>query len=60
MDNARAGGDDVTSSETLVEITYQAKITPWLTLQPDLQFIFNPHEGDGDAVVFGIRMESAF
>jgi porin len=31
--------------ETLVELTYQAQVTPWLQLQPDLQFVINPGAG---------------
>lgn len=29
-------------TETLVELTYQAQLTPWLALQPDIQYILNP------------------
>ena len=28
--------------EAVLEITYQAQITPWMTLQPDLQHVFHP------------------
>jgi porin len=28
--------------ETVLEITYQARIAPWWTLQPDLQLVFHP------------------
>jgi porin len=35
----------VRSAETLIELTYQAQITPWLQLQPDLQYVFNPGGG---------------
>lgn len=28
--------------ETVLEITYEARIAPWLLLQPDLQFVFHP------------------
>ena len=33
------------SDETVIEATYQAPVTDWLTLQPDIQFIFNPGAG---------------
>ena len=32
-------------AETLIELTYQAQVTPWLQVQPDLQFILNPGGG---------------
>ena len=31
----------VRGTETLIELTYQAQIVPWLQLQPVTQFIFN-------------------
>jgi porin len=31
--------------ETLIELTYQAQVTPWLQVQPDAQFIANPGGG---------------
>jgi porin len=33
------------SNETVLEATYQAPVTDWLTLQPDAQFVFNPNAG---------------
>lgn len=53
----------VRSSEVVMELSYQAQITPWLTLQPDLQYIFRPAGGvlnpNGslrrDALVLGLR-----
>ena len=35
----------VRSSETFVEITYQYAVAPWLMLQPDVQYVFNPGGG---------------
>ncbi len=32
-------------TETLFELTYQAQVTPWLQLQPDLQYVINPGAG---------------
>lgn len=32
-------------NETVFEATYQATVTSWLTLQPDLQFVLNPGAG---------------
>ena len=45
------------SYEAVVELTYLAQVTPWLTLQPDLQYIIHPGgsaEND-NAVVIGLR-----
>ena len=41
------------SNETVFEATYQATITNWLTLQPDLQYVINP--GAGIPGTFGSR-----
>ncbi len=32
----------VRSSETFIELTYQARVLPWWTVQPDLQYLRNP------------------
>lgn len=46
---------DGLTHETAVEVFYKARLTPWLSLQPDLQFIVNPG-GDGkDALAAGLR-----
>jgi porin len=60
----------VRGTETLIELTYQAQITPWLQVQPVGQFIFNPGGGvvnpDNTSerlqneVVLGIRTNITF
>jgi porin len=35
----------VRSSEVMIEMMYQTQLKPWLTVQPDLQFIVNPGGG---------------
>jgi len=35
----------VRSSESFLELTYQAHLTPWWVLQPDFQYVFNPGGG---------------
>jgi porin len=35
----------VRSAETMIEMMYQAQLTPWWTLQPDLQYIIQPDGG---------------
>lgn len=43
--------------ETIIEVTYSAAITEWLSLQPDFQYIFNPGATDmlPDALIAGLR-----
>ncbi len=73
---ARAAGLDrdgnvaVQSTEELIELTYQAQATPWLTVQPDVQYVIHPGAGvldPGDArrllrndVVIGARTNVMF
>ncbi len=41
----RASGLPARGGETLIELTYQAQVTRWLVLQPDLQYIIHPGGG---------------
>ncbi len=58
----------VRDQETVLEVTYQIQLTPWLTMQPDLQRIFHPGghvlNPDGsvrrDALVVGLRSMLTF
>jgi porin len=45
--------------EAALELTYRAPITPWLTLQPDVQYIFNPGADPAldDSLAIGLRLE---
>ena len=49
-------------AEMVVELTYQARITNWFTVQPDLQFIINPSAAPGlnNALVLGARASIVF
>ena len=50
-------GRRIGSAETAFEATYRYAATDWLNIQPDLQYVINPH-GDrdiADAVVVGMR-----
>ncbi|XHR99135.1 porin [Sphingomonas sp. DBB INV C78] len=56
----RAGidaGDDPKRAETALELTWARRVAPWLTLQPDLQYVINPgwRADLGDAFVAGVR-----
>lgn len=60
----------VRTNESFIEVTYQAKVTPWLTMQPDFQYIIRPGGGVpnpnnptqliGNAAVFGLRSVVTF
>lgn len=47
----------VNGSESVLEIFYQAQITPWLSIKPEFQFIFDPMLAEDDAILFGTRIE---
>jgi len=49
-----------TSSETVLEITYQVALSDHITLQPDIQYIINPQTSRANAFVTGLRAEVAF
>ncbi len=58
-DDPAAGFDD---DEFVVDVYYRAQLTPWVSVQPELQYIVNP-SGDttiDDAVVGGLRIEVVF
>jgi porin len=48
--------------ETIVELTYQAVMTGWLNVQPDVQYIFNPGAvgAQPNALVLGLRFNMTF
>ena len=69
--NAFGGVDaPVRSSEAFVELTYQYQLKPWIQIQPDLQYVFNPGAGVsdpsdatrrvGDELVIGVRTNISF
>lgn len=54
----------IRGGETYLEVTYQYAVTPWLQVQPDLQYVFNPGGGlsnpsgtgkIADELVLGVR-----
>lgn len=58
----RAAGGQVDSAETEVELTYSDNITPWLAVQPDIQYIVNPGTDPAldNAWVLGTRVTINF
>ena len=55
----------IRSSESFIEVTYQAQVTPWLQIQPDFQYVFmpaggvqnpnNPAKRIANEAIFGVR-----
>ena len=58
----KALGQPGSSAETVFEATYKVNIAPWWSVQPDLQYVFNPSGVDGshDALVLGLRTTVTF
>jgi porin len=58
----------IRNHEMALELTYQTQVTPWLLVQPDVQYIINPGghvlNADGsvrrNALVFGLRSAITF
>ncbi len=65
-----AGPYPIRSSETFIEVTYQALITRWWQIQPDFQYVFTPSGGVpnppvpgkriGNEAIFGLRSNVTF
>ena len=63
-------GYPIRRHETVLELTYQAQLTPWWQVQPTAQYVFNLNAGVpdprrpgkrlGDAAVFGLRTAITF
>ena len=58
----RASGGPGSRAETVLEDTYRIVLAPWWTVQPDVQYIFNPgaNEDGRDALVLGCRTSIQF
>lgn len=57
------GSDDRSNPgyEIVVETTYQIELTPWLSLQPDVQYVIHPSRTDlPNALVLGARTTMSF
>ncbi|YCM47086.1 carbohydrate porin (plasmid) [Verrucomicrobiaceae bacterium 227] len=55
--NAHPG---LTSSETILELTYQRALSEWCILQSGVQYLIDPHESGDNALVLGLRTEISF
>lgn len=61
-DTQAQAGIPVDSREQVLELTYWMPVSPWLSLQLDLQYISNPSADPGldDATLLGLRYQIAF
>jgi porin len=59
---AENDGMQTKNFETALEWTYRLQLTPWLALQPDIQYVIHPGgiAGRNAAVVAGLRYEVRF
>jgi porin len=62
IDELRREGVEAAGAEMVVEATYQAVVTPWLSVQPDVQYVIQPgaDRGLGNALVVGCRVSVVF
>lgn len=56
---ASIAGAEATSHESVWEATYRAHVAPWLSVQPNIQYVINPGADAQikNAMVLGIRFE---
>ena len=56
-----AGEGRFASTETVVEATYVAQLRPWLSVQPDVQYVVHPGGAPtlDDALVAGLRLQAS-
>lgn len=50
-----ASGNSVSDFESIIEVTYRARVLGWMSLQPDLQIVLDPHYSRRNAVVIALR-----
>ncbi|WP_158742062.1 carbohydrate porin [Acidisphaera sp. L21] len=68
--NFNGGLYPIRSSESFIELTYQAQLAPWLSVQPDFQYVWtpgggiqnpnNPAKRVGNEAIFGVRTNIVF
>jgi porin len=59
--SALNAGQEATRHESVWEATYRAQMTPWLAVQPNIQYVINPGTDAQirNATVLGVRFELA-
>jgi porin len=59
--NPQGDGSSNPGYEMVLETTYQIELTPWLSLQPDVQYVIHPSGTDiPNAFVLGARATVSF
>jgi len=60
--NVAAIDEGRANTETVIEATYARQLTPWLSVQPDVQYVINPGAGPEtrNALVMGVRVSIGF
>ena len=55
-------GNPLNRREVIIEATYRAPLTPWLSVQPDVQYVINPggQPATAAALIFGLRAQVGF
>jgi len=48
-------GENGSAYQLSFDLAYRARVTPWLTLQPDLQYFVEPHLSRRNAFAIGLR-----
>ncbi len=58
----RDEGSRGVGAEMVVEVSYYCQLTPWMSVQPDIQWIVNPGavKDHGNALVLGVRASVVF
>lgn len=59
-DALAAEGTEPAFAEMVIECTYQAQVTGWLVVQPDVQFLLQPGSSTPNALVLGARATVTF
>ena len=61
-DALESAGEEGVDTESILELTYQVNLTPYLSVQPDFQYVFQPggHASASDAAVLGVRVNTLF
>jgi porin len=59
--NESDAGNPQRKAESAIELTYSDQLAPWLTVQPDVQYVWNSSRAPGfrDAFVLGLRFTFA-
>jgi porin len=61
-DGFMTAGAPLDYKEKVLELTYRAQITPWLSIQPDCQYVINPGTDPtlDNALVLALRVGLSF